>query len=108
METPNSHEEGETMTTWQHNHVTQLNKVNLMVNDIVEVLDTMSQSNSMGGVLDKMTHDMLKILGENHKDNITRVKRLESLVGDMALRITELEQINHRLHGEELAEDLPY
>ena len=66
-------------------------------------------------LIDNMTDSLLKALGDKQikhhnaiKEHSTSIKRLEGLVGDMALRITELEQINHRLHGEELAEDLPY
>ena len=109
MQTPNSHE-GETMVTgyWQQTHVNQLDKANKKIEALVDILDKLSESNTQKHALDKLTHKMLETVVANDSDHVTRIKRLESLVGDMALRITELEQINHQLHGDELAEDLPY
>jgi len=100
MQTPNSHE-GETMVTgyWQQTHVNQLDKANERIDALVDVLDVLSQSNTQKHALDKLTHKMLETVVANDSDHVTRIKRLESLVGSMALRITQLEQ---------KGDDLPY
>jgi len=111
MQTPNSHE-GETMVSgyWQQTHVNQLHKANKKIDALVDVLDKLSESNSHKHALDKLTHKMLETIVANDADRVARIKRLEALVGSMALRITELEQINkmpeHRHQYEE--DELPY
>jgi len=86
-------------------------KTNERLDAVVDVLDKLSEANSHKHALDKLTHKMLDTLVKNDVDHVTRIKRLESLVGDMALRITELEQINkmpeHR-HQYEDKDELPY
>ncbi len=107
MQTPNSHE-GETMVS---THVNQIHKANKRIDALVDVLDELSVSNSHNHALDKLTHKMLDTLVKNDVDHVARIKRLEALVGSMALRITELEQINkmpeHR-HQYEDKDELPY
>ena len=128
MQTPNSHEDVKDILLKvrggdpnvlrlrkDHEEVKRmLNKVdktNERLDAVVDVLDKLSESNSHKHALDKLTHKMLDTLVKNDSDHVTRIKRLESLVGDMALRITELEQINkmpeHR-HQYEDKDELPY
>ena len=106
MQTPNSHEDvKDILLRVRGGDPSKLryDKTNEKLDAVVDVLDKLSESNAHKHALDKLTHKMLDTLVANDSDHVTRIKRLESLVGDMALRITELEQINHQLHGDELA-----